>query len=338
MSSSGKDVSHGRTPVCILLSVYNGAAFLDGLLRSLQGQTYTDWRLVWRDDGSRDESRQILQRFASTLPEGQCWEVTQGGRHLGVARSFTLLLEEVPAGYFAAFCDQDDVWFPDKLERGVKALASTGDAQVPALYCSRQVLTDSGLERLGESPLLPENPSFLMALTQNIATGCTVVLSPTAVRLVQAGSPPPATTLHDWWSYLLVSGTGGVVVTDNVASLYYRQHQGNTVGAPTHFVARALAALRRGPTLFMSAFRGNINQLLALPHIVHGQNRAWLLDLQQALAVRGMAGWLVRYKMLQKMKQMHRTTFGEQLVFRLWFILGGAGLNSSSTPPINADT
>lgn len=333
MSSSGTDASHSRTPVCILLSVYNGAAFLDGLLRSLQGQTYTDWRLVWRDDGSEDESKQILHRFASTLPEGHCREVTQGGRHLGVAKSFTLLLEQVPAGYFAAFCDQDDVWFPDKLERSIQALASTCDAQVPALYCSRQVLTDSSLQRLGESPLLPENPLFPMALTQNIATGCTVILSPTAVRLVREGSPPPATTLHDWWSYLLVSGAGGAIVTDNVASLYYRQHQGNTVGAPTHFAARALAAFRRGPTVFMSAFRGNIDQLLALPDIVHGQNRAWLLDLQQALAIRGMAGWLARYKMLQKIRQMRRTTFGEQVVFRLWFILGEAGLNSSSTKP-----
>ena len=309
-------------PVCILLSVYNGAAFLTELLQSLQRQTHTDWTLIWRDDGSTDQTRQIMQHFSESLESSRCLEVTQGDDHRGVASSFYLLLDHVPAGHYVAFCDQDDVWFPNKLERAVKALAPFSPKQVPALYCSRQILTDAGLKPFGVSARLPEKPVFLMALTQNIATGCTVVLSPDAVHLVRSVVPPPFPTLHDWWSYLLVSGAGGAVITDNQPSLYYRQHQGNTVGVPTHYAARALKAMRRGPSVFMSTFRANVRQLLLHAPMVQGQNRAWLADIQRTLGMTGLAGWRARYCLLRKLVRMRRNSFMEQQVFRLWFILG----------------
>ena len=125
-------------PVSILLSVYNGDAFLAALLRSLQCQTHANWTLIWRDDGSTDQSRRIMQDFSDSLAGGRCLEVTQGGHHLGVAGSFGLLLDHVADGHCVAFYDQDDVWFPDKLERALKALAPFCHTQVPAMYCSRQ--------------------------------------------------------------------------------------------------------------------------------------------------------------------------------------------------------
>lgn len=322
MNSFDSVTAQRTIPVSILLSVYNGAAFLAELLQSLQRQTHADWTLIWRDDGSTDQTRQIMRHFSESLESGRCLEVTQGGDHLGVARSFGLLLDHVPDGHCVAFCDQDDVWLPDKLERAVKALAPFCPTQVPALYCSRQILTDAGLKPFGVSPSLPEKPVFLMALTQNIATGCTVVLSPAAVHVVRAAMPPPFPTLHDWWSYLLVSGAGGVVVTDNQPSLYYRQHQGNTVGVPAHIVDRALKAMRRGPNAFMSTFRANVRHLLGCATVLREQNRAWLADLQRALDMKGPKGWAARYRLSRRLGQMRRTAFMEQQVFRLWFILG----------------
>ncbi|WP_338030390.1 glycosyltransferase [Gluconacetobacter aggeris] len=320
--SSDSHPPHGTMPVCILLSVHNGAAFLEDLLRSLGQQTHADWCLLWRDDGSTDDSTRITQRFADSQPAGRCVRITQNAGRLGVAGSFGLLLDHVPAGHAAAFCDQDDVWFPDKLDRAARALSPFHEADRPALYCSRQFLTDSALARIGPSPALPPAPAFSMALTQNIATGCTVMLSPAAIRLVRAAMPPPAGTLHDWWSYLLVSGAGGQVVTDNQPTLYYRQHQGNAVGAPAHVAARALAALRRGPALFMSTFRANVAQLLRHADLLTAQNAALLVRLRQALDIPGPAGWLVRSRLLRQTPEMQRVTPAEQMIFRLWFILG----------------
>lgn len=310
------------TPVSILLSVHNGAAFLNDLLRTLVRQTHTDWQLLWRDDGSTDDSTLIMQHFADNQPAGRCRQITDATDRLGVAASFALLLDHVPDGHMSAFCDQDDAWFPNKLERAVRVLSPFQVADTPALYCSRQVLTDAALARLGLSPVLPPAPVFPMALTQNIATGCTVMLSAAATRLVRAAMPPPARTLHDWWSYLLVSGAGGQVVTDNQPSLYYRQHQSNAVGAPAHFATRALAAIRRGPGLFMAGFRANVAQLLRHPDLLTAQNGARLAKLRRALDVTGPAGCLARARLLRQMPDMRRATRAEQMIFRLWFLLG----------------
>ncbi|MFS3136899.1 glycosyltransferase [Gluconacetobacter sacchari] len=322
MNSSDSFPSRGAMPVCILLSVHNGATFLADQLRSLVQQTHQDWALIWRDDGSTDDSARIVQHFADTQPVGRCVQITRITERLGVARSFALLLDQVPDGHLAAFCDQDDVWFPDKLERAAQALLPLHATGRPALYCSRQVLTDAALARLGLSPLLPSAPTFSMALAQNIATGCTITLSPAAIRLVRAAMPPPARTLHDWWSYLLVSGADGQVVTDNRPSLYYRQHQSNAVGAPAHVAARALAAFRRGPGPFMSAFSTNVAQLLCHADLLSDRNTATLTTLQQALAIRGPAGWLARFRVLRRLPGLRRGTRAEQMVFRSWFLLG----------------
>lgn len=175
-------------PVAVLLSVYNGAAFLNDLLTSLKQQTHTNWVLLWRDDGSTDASIDYMHQFALDVGTQRCRQITSSPAHMGVVLSYATLLKDVPEGYFIAFCDQDDVWFPDKLERGLKALTVT---QKPALYCSRQRLTDTRLRPISISPQLPPHPCFQMALTQNIATGCTIMLSPAAVSLLQSSFPRP---------------------------------------------------------------------------------------------------------------------------------------------------
>lgn len=322
MISSDRIPARDVIPVCILLSVHNGATFLDALLQSLAQQTHASWRLVWRDDGSTDDGARIIQRFADSLPAERCLQITRSMDHLGVAESFGQLLDCVPDDHLAAFCDQDDVWFPDKLERAVHALSPFHTTDKPALYCSRQILTDSTLAPLGLSPALPPKPIFSMALTQNIATGCTIMLSSAATRLVRTAMPPPAGTLHDWWSYLLVSGTGGDIVTDNQPTLYYRQHRSNAVGAPAHFAVRALAALRRGPSQFMSTFRANVTRLLHHGDLLTKPAVDRLVRLRSVLDSPFPSGFLARYRLLQSMPEMRRCTRAEQIVFRLWFLLG----------------
>ena len=93
----------------------------------------------------------------------------------------------------------------------------------------------------------------LRALTQNVATGCTVMLNRAAADLI-AASRAPGATLHDWWSYLMVSAAGGRVLFDAAPVVLYRQHEANALGAPASFPQRALAALRRGPATFMNGF------------------------------------------------------------------------------------
>ena len=301
--------------VAILLSSYNGARYLDRQLASLLGQTHTAWHLFWRDDGSTDDSVALLRRFAAAAP-GRCTEIPTDER-LGLTRSFLRLLAEA-AGSGAthlAFCDQDDVWLPDKLARGITAMRAVA-ADAPTLYCASHIAVDAALRpRLTAAPLR-RPPGFPASLTHNIAAGCTIVLNRPAVALILA-SAPPADTLHDWWSYLVVSSAGGTILADSTPVLLYRQHGGNAVGIAASMSRRAWAALRRGPVPFMRQLRDHVRALRDRPHTLSPPARQQLDRIARALAGGPLAKALVL-----RTPGLRRQTGLETLVFRLWFLLG----------------
>ncbi|MGI4955663.1 MAG: glycosyltransferase [Janthinobacterium lividum] len=299
-------------PVAILLSTFNGAAFLPDQLASLRAQAGAGWRLFWRDDGSDDASVALLQAFMAE--HAGCEQVTGFG-HLGVTESYMVLLRHAVArgAGVVAFADQDDVWLPDKLAAGLSCL---GHDPAPVLYCSRQILVGESLSPLSLSEPVHVPPGFGPALTQNIATGCTVMLNPPAAALV-AGSTPPPSSLHDWWSYLVVTGHGGRIIADARALVKYRQHGRNAVGAPRSKRQRAMAALRRGPGAFMKVLRAHVAALQQQPHLLSPAGSVMIGEVSAALA----AGPLARLRVIRRFPLL-RQTRAETLLFRCWFLLG----------------
>ena len=302
-----------RTRIAVLLSTYDGAPYLGAQLASLLAQTYPDWTLLWRDDGSRDDTPGIMAAWMQGAGKGRCDTVGPPGR-LGSTPSFMTLLRAATDADLVAFADQDDVWMPDKLARAAAALGAVAPG-VPGLYCARQVLVDAGLGRVGISaPIRPLG--FPAALTQNVATGCTVMMNRAAARLL-AESEPPSTSLHDWWSYLVVAAAGGQLVADPVPAVLYRQHAGNLVGAPRSMRRRAIAALRRGPGVFMHVLRENVAALRAQPALVAQENRDALERIHHGLA-NGPGSRLAALRT----PGLRRQTWQETLLFRLWFMVG----------------
>ena len=169
--------------VAIVLSAHNGELFLQEQLDSLARQTHGGWVLFWRDDGSSDAALGVLQRFETLVGPRKSRFVPRRGK-LGATRSYLTLLASAWHEQFQyfAFADQDDVWFDDKIERGLAALADV-PPDLPALYCGRQELVDDQLRYLGMSPALVREAGFPTALTQNIATGCTILLNRAAVEV-----------------------------------------------------------------------------------------------------------------------------------------------------------
>lgn len=267
--------------VAILLATYNGARYLPEQLASIAAQRDVDWSLCWRDDGSTDSSRAILEEF--TKIHGGSLELSDQTNRIGATASFLALLRAAlaarPDADYFAFADQDDVWLPDKLARATGQLA---DATWPALYCARQMLTDAMLRPLGHSPPMRQPIGFPAALAQNIATGNTVVLNRAAASLL-ARSQPPATAYHDWWSYLLVAAAGGRIMADNALVIRYRQHGGNMVGARSAAPLRALRALRRGPAPFLRLFHAQLDALASQPHLLAADTHARVAGLQEAM-------------------------------------------------------
>lgn len=307
--------AHSPAPIAILLSTWNGAAYLPEQLASFLHLTGPEWRLYWRDDGSHDGSADIVRQFADGPGAGRVIEQNDNRGRIGITASFLTLLRRAPSDAIVAFADQDDVWLPEKLQRGVDALRSVPSGQ-PALYCARQAIVDEDLRPLRLSAPIHDTPGFPQAMTQNIATGCTVMLNSEAVALIAAYREPPE-TLHDWWAYILVTAMGGHILIDDTPTVLYRQHADNAVGVPLSNGRRAIAALRRGPAVFMRTFRQHAEALTSQSDMLPPATRSALTLISRGLH----DGVAARIRALG-LTGLRRQSFAETQLFRLWFLLG----------------
>lgn len=226
MQSASKTT--GEMPcVNVLLTTHNGSAFIEAQLRSLAEQTGVTIRLHWADDASDDDTQARVVQHAAELGLDLVAYSVQGG---SATRCFLSLVSAVAdsAGFFA-FCDQDDVWFKDKLAEAVARLGPP-ESTTPMLYCARTEYVDAELRHLGFSPLWNREPGLQTALAQNIAAGNTVVMNRAAFFSLKqvADLEVPA---HDWAAYLAVSAVGGGCIFDPIPRLAYRQHGHNVIGS-----------------------------------------------------------------------------------------------------------
>lgn len=232
--------------VHILLATYNGAKYLSEQLDSIARQTYSRWTLTVSDDGSSDETVCIVQRFAQSTV--QPVKLLLGPRKGSSTRNFFHLIQQAPSDdpqALYAFCDQDDVWLDNKLERAVHWHINHLSEPV-RLCCGRTRLVNEQLSPIGLSPGIRRTPSFGNALVQNIASGNTMVMSH-AVLVAQKIVQPEHSVWHDWTTYILATAMGGKVYFDNTPLLLYRQHSNNVIGVNTGFIsyaARLLPLLR----------------------------------------------------------------------------------------------
>lgn len=236
--------------VAILLCTYNGACFLGEQLDSLKEQVHTNCEVWASDDGSTDATLTLLRSRQGVWPAGRMHIVA--GPQRGFAANFLSLVcrPEIEADYFA-FCDQDDIWDADKLQRGVSWI-KTVPSDVPALYCARTRLVDAQGRQIGLSPLFTREPGFGNALVQNIGGGNTMLFNTAARNLLRMAGPDVQAVAHDWWAYILVSGCGGQVYYDPHPAIRYSQHGGNLIGRNSGWRAR----LNRVLMLFKGRFRG----------------------------------------------------------------------------------
>ncbi len=236
-------MTSGLPSVAVLLSTYNGEAFLQAQLESLALQQGVAVQVFVRDDGSSDGTLAVLRSFAHLWPQ---LAAPFTGANLKPAMSFLELLRSAPEGFdYYAFCDQDDVWLPDKLSRAAASLQDMPPSK-PTLYCSLVTCVDRDLHPLGP-PRIDRDGRFKHLLFENIAYGNTVVMNTEARRLISSRKPLRGVIMHDWWCALTVSAFGAVHY-DERSGVLYRQHGRNMVGASQSRVAevgRLVAALWR---------------------------------------------------------------------------------------------
>ncbi|HWP22455.1 MAG TPA: glycosyltransferase family 2 protein [Candidatus Cryosericum sp.] len=221
--------------ISILMATYNGEAFVSAQIDSLLRQTEQEFVLYMQDDCSSDGTFSILQTYQSRFPTQI--RVSRNECNSGSAKhNFFLLLEKHDDEYLM-FCDQDDVWQPDKIERTLCAMRQaeqTYGKETPLLVHTDLCVVDKDLKVTHPSfremsKLDYRRTALRQLLVENTVTGCTTMVNRALRTLV---SPVHAQcAMHDWWLALGASAFGHIVSLESERTVLYRQHGSNEVGA-----------------------------------------------------------------------------------------------------------
>lgn len=228
----------------VLLAVYQGERVLPGLLQSLEAQTEKT-RILYQDDGSTDASLSLLQPYTRIeLPHAK-----------GPKGNFMSLLSASREAY-AMFCDQDDLWQPDKAEKTLLKMRE-GEAQwgreTPLLVHTDLRVTDGEGRTLYPSLFAHQHwdsraNTLGRLLVQNNVTGCTVMVN-RPLRQLLLRAAPEKMFMHDWWAALTAAAFGHILFVGE-PTIAYCQHGENQVGASRDSLAaraaRALGAWEKG--------------------------------------------------------------------------------------------
>lgn len=217
----------------ILMATYNGERYLSEQIESILNQSYKDWKLLVRDDGSKDRTLDILKLYKAKYPKKiTLMEDKKGG--LRAKENFLELLRQSKSDYIM-FCDQDDVWLPNKIEVTLEKMKKVENG--PTLIHTDLKVVDKELNLISDSmwryqKLSPERKEYNFLIVQNNITGCTMMINRELAKL-SIGEFPNG-LMHDWIIGIVASLKGTIDYVEE-RTILYRQHGNNDVGAQEYY-------------------------------------------------------------------------------------------------------
>jgi glycosyltransferase involved in cell wall biosynthesis len=273
---------HNNQNIDILLSVFNGEKYLEELLISLENQTYKNWTLYIRDDGSTDNSFNIITEFKS---RNKNKVIVFKDRNIGVIKSFEFLINKSTSEY-VFFCDQDDIWLEDKVSQMLKKLKELETEQkVPTLVFSDMIIIDENSKIKTNSfwkyhGINPKHNTTNRLLIQNVVTGCASAINKSLI--IQLKKIPKDIIMHDWWIALCASLIGKIDYI-NKPTLKYRIHNDNQIGAKTVSIKRAweeglIKSLKRPNEIYSNTCKQAVELLHFMEENKIENNKSIVLD------------------------------------------------------------
>lgn len=217
----------------ILMATYNGEDYIAEQIESLFNQTYSNWSLLIRDDGSKDKTIEIVEELEKQYPDKiKLLRDNKGG--LRAKDNFLELLRNSKENYIM-FCDQDDVWLPNKIEITLKKMLEVEDG--PTLIHTDLKVVDKNLNIVSNSfwkfqNIDPKRKSYNYLIIQNNITGCTMMINKELADLSNKNFPNGL--MHDWIIGIIASLKGRIEYI-NISTILYRQHGNNDTGAQGYF-------------------------------------------------------------------------------------------------------
>lgn len=220
----------------VLLSTYNGEKYLEEQLNSLISQIDIHVDILVRDDGSKDHTIDILNKW-----KYNGYLSWYRGNNLKPAKSFLDLVYRAQTYDYYAYCDQDDVWDIDKLKIAVDEIKKYSNRK-ETLYCSTLRVVDKKLEFLYIKEIRSKY-SLGESLIRNNVVGCTMVFNKKLLDTLRLYRPEYI-EMHDSWTYRVCSAVGGNIIIDCKPHISYRQHENNVIGSNTDKISRIINRIK----------------------------------------------------------------------------------------------
>lgn len=249
------------------MAVYNGQEYIREQLESLKDQTYTEWRLVIRDDCSSDKTAEIVKKFSDEVEQEVIFKVNE--KPSGSAKNnFALLINDAKESDYVMFCDQDDIWKKDKIEitfNKMKQAEERYGRDFPLLvHGDVEVIDENGninADSMFEMSHINADSKLPQILIQNHVTGCTMMCNKKLIAGISEYASSEYIIMHDYLAALYASVFGKIEVIKKPL-LSYRQHSGNSVGAknnnnPVYLLKR----LANGRKSYKEAMETSRNQV-----------------------------------------------------------------------------
>lgn len=253
--------------ITIIMAVYNGQEYIREQLESLKDQTYTEWRLVIRDDRSSDKTAEIVKKFSDEVEQEVIFKVNE--KPSGSAKNnFALLINDAKEFDYVMFCDQDDIWKKDKIEitfNKMKQVEERYGRDFPLLvHGDVEVIDENGninADSMFEMSHINADSKLPQILIQNHVTGCTMMCNKKLIAGISEYASSEYIIMHDYLAALYASVFGKIEVIKKPL-LSYRQHSGNSVGAknnnnPVYLLKR----LANGRKSYKEAMETSRNQV-----------------------------------------------------------------------------
>ena len=222
------------------MSTYNGGKTLERQLDSIYAQEGVDVQVYVRDDGSIDDTHDVLERYQKEKqPDRLTFSFEE---NCGWQCSFLKALSKAPDADYYAFSDQDDIWLVSKLKAGAEILESSDNTK-PLLYHCNKFSVNGNLKPLSHQVRRTPRPlNHQNAMVQEYAQGCSIIINNKARDLVTSYLPKKKIA-HDFWCGLLCYLFGEIIYDDN--KYFFHISYGNNASGEGHMMNSWFGRLKK---------------------------------------------------------------------------------------------
>ncbi len=228
---SSTEIINNGIEVAIVMATYNGELYIQEQLDSIRNQTHVNWILLVRDDFSSDSTSAILDKVSRI--DGRIRIIKDSNGRRGACQNFSDLMSLSLSSNYLMFCDQDDIWLPNKIKNSIAAVklleTKHGADECLLVYGTYELIDQDGMLLKDRSPDYSTTPDLKLVISQSYLYGCTMLINNKLLRLA---APIPLTAEnHDYWISLVALANKAKFFYVSEPLLNYRQHSNNVSGS-----------------------------------------------------------------------------------------------------------